>query len=174
MTGSFGTRVAHAPPADPSLRDAADVARALGVDPLVGLSDEEAARRLVADGPNVLRAKPPVQLWRKILGQFRDPLVYLLLAAVVVSVLAWAAEGAAGVPVDAVVISAVVVVNAVIGFVQERRAENAVAALQPTTAARSTVLRDGSLRSVASSDLVRGDVMVRWLRVTPSGRTVAC
>ena len=79
---------------DPSLRDADDVASDLGVDPAIGLSDAEAARRLHADGPNELRAKPPVPLWRKILAQFQDPLIYLLLVAVAISVIAWWAEGA--------------------------------------------------------------------------------
>lgn len=145
--------------ADPSLRDGTDVARDLGVDPAVGLSSAEAARRLLADGPNELDSKPPVPLWQKVLAQFRDPLVYLLLVAVAIALLAWVAEGAAGVPMDAVVITVVIVLNGAIGFVQERRADNAVAALQAVTAARSTVLRDGALRTVPSSELVRGDIL---------------
>jgi P-type Ca2+ transporter type 2C len=100
---------------NPSLRDGVDVARDLGVDPTVGLSATEAARRLAADGPNELQPKPPVPLWRKVLAQFRDPLIYLLLVAVAIALLAWAAEGATGVPIDALVIAAVIVVNGVIG-----------------------------------------------------------
>ena len=95
----------------------------------------------------------------KVLAQFRDPLIYLLLVAVAIALLAWAAEGAAGVPIDALVIAAVIVLNGAIGFVQESRAENAVAALQAVTAVRSTVLRDGALRTVPSSELVRGDIL---------------
>ena len=57
----------------------------LDVDTTTGLSDAEAARRLAADGPNELRGTPPVPTWRKILAQFQDPLIYLLLAAVAVS-----------------------------------------------------------------------------------------
>ena len=145
---------------DPSLRDAADVARDLAVEPAVGLSAKEAARRLAVDGPNELRSAPPVPLWRKILAQFQDPLIYLLLVAVVISAAAWIIEGAAGLPIDALVILAVVILNALLGFVQENKAEDAVAALQSMTATASTVLRDGELRTVPSVDLVRGDVLV--------------
>ncbi|MFI9489366.1 cation-translocating P-type ATPase [Promicromonospora sp. NPDC052451] len=150
-----------APPApDPSLRDAEEVARGLGVDPAVGLSDAEAARRLAAHGPNELRSRPPVPVWRKVLDQFRDPLVTLLLVAVGISLAVWWVEGAHGVPVDAVVIAAIVVLNAVLGLVQESRAESAVAALRSMTEAMSTVLRDGRRRTVRSAELVPGDVLV--------------
>ncbi|WP_156225616.1 cation-translocating P-type ATPase [Pseudactinotalea suaedae] len=145
---------------DPSLRPVADLAHELAVDLDTGLSAEEAARRLAADGRNELRATPPVPLWRKILAQFRDPLVYLLLVAVVVSLIAWAVEGMRGLPIDATVIAAVVTLNGVLGFVQESKAENAVAALQSMTAATSTVMRDGVLVTVPSAELVRGDVLV--------------
>ena len=144
---------------DPSLREAVDVAADLCVRPAVGLSSAEAARRLQRDGPNELRSKPPVPLWRRILAQFQDPLVYLLLFAVVISVVAWVAEGARSLPVDALVIATVLVANAILGFVQERRAEDAVAALQSMTEAMSTVLRDGLLRTVPSRELVRGDIL---------------
>ena len=115
--------------------------------------------RLQSDGPNELRAKPPVPLWRKVLAQFQDPLIYLLLVAVAISVVAWVAEGAAGLPIDALVIAAIVVLNGILGFVQESKAETAVAALQSMTAATSTVLRDGELHTVPSSELVRGDIL---------------
>jgi len=147
-------------PLDPSLREAADVARDLGVDPAVGLSDAEAARRLAADGPNELRPKPSVPLWRRLLEQFRDPLVVLLLVAVGISVAVWWVEGADGVPVDAVVIAAIVVLNAVLGLVQENKAANAVAALRSMTEASAVVLRAGRQVTVRSADLVRGDVLV--------------
>ena len=81
--------------------------------------------------------------WRKILAQFRDPLIYLLLAAVAISLLAWVLGCGHGWPVDAIVISVVVLLNAVLGYVQEARAESAVAALQEVTAVTSAVLRDG-------------------------------
>ena len=148
------------PPPDPSLRDAAEVAIEAGVDATVGLSAAEAAARLARDGPNELRAKPPVPVWRRILAQFQDPLVYLLLVAIVISLVAWLAEGARGAPVDVIVIVIIVTANAALGFVQESSAENAVAALAVMTAANSTVLRDGVLATVPSSELVRGDILV--------------
>ena len=144
---------------DPSLRDALDVARGLGVDPTTGLTMSDAEHRLQSDGPNELRAKPPVPLWRKILAQFQDPLIYLLLVAVAISVAAWLTQGAAGLPIDALVISAIVLLNGILGFVQERKAETAVAALQSMTAAMSTVLRNGELYTVPSTELVCGDIL---------------
>ena len=147
-------------PRDPSLRAAADVATEVGVNATIGLSTAEAAARLVRDGPNELRAKPPVPVWRRILAQFQDPLVYLLLVAIVISLVAWIAEGAQGAPVDVIVIAIIVIANAALGFAQERSAENAVAALAVMTAANSTVLRDGILTTVPSSGLVRGDILV--------------
>ncbi len=145
---------------DPSVLDIAEVAEALAVDLDSGLSSAKAARRLTADGPNELRAAPPVPIWRKILAQFRDPLIYLLLAAVAISLLAWVLGGADGWPVDAIVIAVVVVLNAVLGYVQEARAESAVAALQEMTAVMSSMLRDGRLVRIPSEQLVRGDLLV--------------
>ena len=98
--------------------------------------------------------------WRRLLAQFRDPLVYLLLGAIAISLVAWWVEGRHGWPVDAVVIAAIVALNAVLGYVQESRAENAVAALARMTAVTSTVLRDGQLARVPSAALVRGDLLV--------------
>lgn len=158
MIGQVGVSVDAS--LDPSLRDGADVARGFTVDPATGLQSEEAERRLHRDGPNELRAKPPVPLWRKVLAQFQDPLIYLLLVAVAISVAAWLAEGGTGAPIDAIVIAAIVVLNGILGFVQESKAETAVAALQSMTEATSTVLRDGELRTVPSRELVRGDILV--------------
>ena len=149
-----------APPGQPWLRDAAEVAAGMEVDQEVGLSPAEAARRLATDGPNELRGTPPVPAWRRFLRQFQDPLIYLLFAAIAIATVAWLLEGAVGLPVDAVVIAAIVVLNAVIGFVQENRASDAVAALAEMTAATSTVLRGGELVSVPSSELVQGDILV--------------
>ena len=145
---------------DPSQTDAEAVAHGLEVDPEQGLSSAEAARRLAADGPNELRQVPPVPWWRRLLRQFRDPLVYLLFVAMAISLLAWLAEGGHGLPVDVIVIGAIVIANAVIGLIQESKAEDAVAALASMTAATSTVLRDGRLASVPTAELVRGDVLV--------------
>ncbi len=145
---------------DPSMREAADIARELGVELASGLSGAEAARRLASDGPNQLRSTPSRSLWSKVLAQFQDPLISLLLVAVVISAVAWFVEGAVGLPVDAIVIVVVVGLNGALGFVQENKAEDAVAALQTMTAASSTVLRDGVLATIPSAQLVRGDVLV--------------
>jgi magnesium-transporting ATPase (P-type) len=130
------------------------------VDPERGLDDAEAARRLSRDGPNRLRGKPPVPFWRRALEQFRDPLIYLLLLAAAISLAAWFAEGAAGWPIDALVIAAIVIANALLGAVQEARAQNAVAALAKLTEATSSVLREGRLLRIPSESLVCGDVLV--------------
>ncbi|AQX14710.1 haloacid dehalogenase [Tessaracoccus lapidicaptus] len=145
---------------DVTLLPPADVTLALAVDPAEGLSLAEVAARREIHGPNELRATPPDPAWRRFLRQFADPLIYLLLAAIVISIIAWAVDGAVGLPVDATVIALIVAANAVIGYVQENRAERAVAALADLTATRSTVLRDGLLTTVASTDLVPGDILV--------------
>ncbi|GAP55573.1 probable cation-transporting ATPase F [Arthrobacter sp. Hiyo6] len=141
-------------------RPAADALGAWAVDPQTGLSAEEAGRRLARGGPNELRTVPAVPVWRRILSQFRDPLIYLLVAAIAISVGAWVVEGATGLPVDAVVIAAVVLFNAALGFIQENKAERAVEALRSMTAANSTVLRNGILTTVPSAELVCGDILV--------------
>ena len=149
---------------DASVMEADAVAAALDADVENGLSAQEAARRLAQDGPNELRAAPRVPAWRRVLAQFQDPLIYLLLAAVVVALVAWWFEGRgaedAGWPVDAIVIAAVVLLNGVLGHVQEAKAQNAVAALAKMTAATSGVLRDGKPQRVPSAELVRGDTLV--------------
>ncbi len=159
-----------APPDDPSLIDIAVIdiaalALALGTDLERGLGAEEAATRLRADGPNELRALPPVPLWRRALAQLQDPLVYLLGAAAAVALAAWwfegrGRQGAAGWPLDAIVILCVVLLNAVLGWLQEAKAAQAVAALAKMTTASSAVLRDGAVARVPSAELVKGDVLV--------------
>ena len=144
---------AAAAPADPSLVDAAEAASSLGVDPASGLSSAEAADRLARVGPNRLEAAAQVPTWRKLLAQFADPLIYLLLVAIAISVATWALEGAQGVPFEAIVIAVIVVANAVLGFVQERKAEQAVAALQRMAAPAATVLRDGAQVRIPAEEL---------------------
>ncbi|MDM7944115.1 MAG: cation-translocating P-type ATPase [Hydrogenophaga sp.] len=159
-----GAPPASAPP-EPSLIDIADVIAALGTDADSGLGADEAARRLRANGPNELRAVPPVPVWRRALAQLQDPLVYLLGAAAAVALAAWwfegrSSPGVAGWPLDAIVIAFVVVLNAVLGWLQEVKAAQAVAALAKMTTATSAVLRDGAVTRVPSAELVTGDVLV--------------
>ena len=147
-------------PRDASTLDPGAVLAELGTDPVGGLTTREAQRRLAEVGPNELEATAPVPTWRKVLEQFRDPLVYLLFAAIVVSLVAWAVEGADGVPVDALVIAVIVVLNAVLGYVQQARAEDAVAALRRLGATSATVVRDGDRVTVPTRELVPGDLVV--------------
>ena len=152
-------------PDDASLIDIADLAGVLDTDLERGLGVEEAAARLREHGANELRVRPPVPLWRRALKQFQDPLVYLLGAAAAVALAAWWFEGrghagVAGWPLDAIVIATVVVLNALLGWLQENKAAQAVAALAKMTTATSSVLRDGAVARVPSAELVKGDVLV--------------
>ena len=145
---------------NPFSTEASDVALELEADIVTGLTQAEAARRLAADGPNVLRSAPQRSAWQRFLSHFQDPLVYLLLGAVVVALVAWFIEGRRGWPVDAIVISLVVVLNAVLAYLQERKAADAVAALARMTAVTSAVVRDGRTMRVPSDQLVCGDLLV--------------
>ena len=114
--------MSHTPePSDadpPYVKNVDDVLTAVAADLSNGLTAQEAARRLAVNGANSLRAAPPVADWRRVLAHFQDPLVYLLLAAIAIAVGAWIIEGRVGWPVDAMVITVVVLINAVIGYVQ--------------------------------------------------------
>ena len=145
---------------NPSTTELAKVVSAVDTDPERGLTEVAAAARLEADGPNELRSAPPVPTWRKVLAQFQDPLIYLLLGAVVIATTAWLVEGASGLPTDSIVITLIVIANAILGYSQEARAEEAVAALQRMTQSHATVLRDGQTRLVPATDLVRGDLLL--------------
>lgn len=145
---------------EPWCVDATALARRLQTDPVQGLTAAVAAQRLVANGPNELAAVPATPGWRRVLRQFQDPLVYLLMAAIAISFLAWALEGAVGWPIDAVVIAAVVLLNAVLGYVQQAKAHNAVAALAKMTEASVAVVRDGKVQRVPLAGLVTGDLLV--------------
>ena len=145
---------------DPTLLEANAVAEAWQTDLHTGLSAAEAARRLARDGANVLRALPTPPAWRQVLAQLHDPLVYLLLAAAAVALAAWVAEGRTGWPADAIVIAVVVVLNAALGWWQQTKADDAVAALAKMTEASAAVLRDGTLQRLPSAALVCGDVLV--------------
>ena len=145
---------------DFSLVDAAAVAAAVDTDAENGLSGPEATRRLIANGPNELRVAPKQSAWHRILKHFQDPLVYLLLVAISIALLAWWLKDRKSWPVDAVVIAAIAILSAALGFVQESKAEEAVAALARMTAVTASVMRDGSLQRVPSAELVSGDLLV--------------
>ncbi|KAA8830144.1 cation-translocating P-type ATPase [Bifidobacterium tissieri] len=153
-------------PDDPSQIDSATVAAGLNTDIERGLSSEEAARRLAEFGPNELAGAPPTPKWKKFLAQFKDPLVYLLLAATAISLIAWFIERAnnpaeaEALPFDCIVIVLILVLNAVLGYAQEAKAEQAVAALSRMAAAHATVFRDGQPISIPTAEVVPGDIVL--------------
>ncbi len=138
----------------------ADIESTLGTDLQRGLSRDEARARLDRYGRNELAAETPTPAWRRLLAQFRDVLVVLLLAATAISAGLWFYERDTTLPYEAIAILAVVVLNAVMGYVQEARAASAVAALQSMSADQAAVIRDGERLSVAAAELVPGDVIL--------------
>ena len=136
------------------------VVAALGSDAQRGLSTAEASARLARYGPNELTAEPPTPAWRRFLAQFQDVLVGLLLVATAISIGLWVYERDAALPYEGLVILAIVVLNAILGYVQEARAEQALAALRAMSAAEATVLRDGQRQRVPAATLVPGDVIL--------------
>lgn len=118
-----------------------------------GISTEEAAKKLKENGPNEIQQEKSRPLWRLLLEQFQSPLVLILIFACLLSVVL-------GEHVEALAIGAILVINALIGFFQEYRAENAIAALQEMTAPRARVLRDGKQTTVLARDIVVSDVLL--------------
>jgi Ca2+-transporting ATPase len=137
-----------------------EVLSALGTDLHRGLTDEEARSRLAKFGPNELTVEKPVPAWRRFVAQFQNVLVVLLLVATAISVTLWAYERDAALPYEALAIFAVVLLNAVLGYVQESRAEAAVAALRAMSAADAAVIRNGERRSIPASEIVPGDIIL--------------
>ena len=117
-----------------------------------GLSSEEAEARLKKYGPNKLQEEKKKSLIVRFLMQFNNLLIYVLLAAAVVTALL-------DHTIDTVVILSVVVINAIIGFIQENRAQNAMDAIKKMLAFQATVLRDGSKQKIDSQSLVIGDIV---------------
>src|SRR3954447_3855180 len=134
------------------------VVAALASDGDRGLSEAEARARLERYGPNQLAREPPVPAWKKFVAQFRDVLVILLIIATVISAALWLYERDAALPYEAIAIGAVVLLNAILGYVQESRAESAVAALRQIAAAQARVVREREPRTVLATELVPGDI----------------
>ena len=125
-----------------------------------GLSEGDARARLAQYGSNELAAERPVPAWRRFLSQFQDVLVILLLIATAISAALWFVERDAALPYEAIAIFAVVLLNATMGYVQESRAEAAVAALRAMSAADAAVIRGGERRSVPAAEIVPGDIIL--------------
>jgi Ca2+-transporting ATPase len=132
---------------------AADAIAHFGSDPGQGLSTAEALQRLELDGRNELPQDEGRHFWQLVAEQFRDVLIYLLLVAAVISIVV-------GEPVDAIVIVIIIVLNALIGIVQGRRADQALSAIRELSAPRATVIRSGEIQFVESADLVCGDIVI--------------
>lgn len=147
-------------PAPAYLLDVERLTHRLQSDAERGLSRDEAQRRLTRDGPNELVTQAPPAVWKRFVVQFQDPLVYLLLAAVGITLGIWVLEGSRGWPLDAVVILAIVLINAFLGFLQEARSQRAAAALAKLTESTSAVIREGLLTRIPSNQLVMGDLLV--------------
>src|SRR5262245_21766914 len=92
-----------------------------------GLTSQEAADRLRRVGPNALPESPPTPFWRRFLNQFRSPLVYILLFALLVDAVVWVTEGAAGIPIEGLAIAVILLLNAGLGVFQEHKSEAALA-----------------------------------------------
>lgn len=129
------------------------VAHLLETDPEGGLSTKEASERQERWGPNRLTAQKKQSAWLRFLQQFNQPLLYILLVAGVVT--AFLREW-----IDSGVIFGVTLLNAVIGFVQESKAEDALAALASSVATQATIIRNGQKQVIDSSELVPGDLVL--------------
>jgi Ca2+-transporting ATPase len=130
-----------------------EVLKRVEADPSRGLSQDEVALRQKLFGPNVLTPKKGKPAWLRFLLQFHQPLVYILLAAAIVTFVLkeW---------VDSSVIFGVILINAIVGFLQEAKAINALAALARSMTTQTTVVRDGMEKSVPSTELVPGDIVI--------------
>src|SRR5262245_15600781 len=137
-----------------------DVVGALETDARRGLSAAEARARLSRYGKNELASEEPIPAWKKFLAQFKDMLVILLLVATAISAGLWLYERESVLPYEAMAIFAVVLLNAVMGYVQQARAEHALAALRQTSAAEAHVVRDGERRTIPASEVVPGDIIL--------------
>ena len=136
-----------------------DVLAELSTSATDGLSADEAAKRLAADGPNKLKEQPKTPMWIRFFQQMADPMVIMLLVAAVISAVTGAIQGEIDFA-DVAIILTVVIINSALGVIQEAKSEEALAALQEMSAAQSKVIRGGKLVSLHSSELVRGDVVL--------------
>ena len=129
-----------------------DVFKALKSDHQDGLSTQEVEERLRLFGENSITAQKPVPAWKRFLLQFHNPLIYILLVATAVTF--FLEEY-----IDSAVIFAVVLINSIIGYMQEAKAEDAINSLKKMMSASATVIRDGKKQSVPATQLVPGDIV---------------
>ena len=145
-----------------------EATRQLGVDPVTGLSSEEAARRYEHYGPNRLNESPPRSRWLLLADQFKGILILVLIGAALLAAII-------GDLTDAIVILVVVMINALLGFSQEQRAEQSLAALKKMLAPTAEVRRDGKTMTLSADALVPGDIVLLGSgdRVPADGRVIA-
>jgi Ca2+-transporting ATPase len=146
----------------PHKMPAETVIAAFATDAVRGLSASEAQDRLQQYGPNRLKSAPETPWWKRLLEQFENFLVIILLVATVISVIEWLLQDPreSALPYEAIVILAIVILNAMLGFIQESRAEKSVRALMALAAPESTVIRDGDRQRIATHEIVPGDVVL--------------
>lgn len=142
----------HAEALIPFAVSAAALLQAEAVSIETGLRTDNIEQRQRRFGPNQLQEAPPEPAWKKLVTQFKDLVIWILIVAAVVS-------GALGEWVDALAILAIVLLNGVIGFVQEQRAEQAMSALRKLSAPSAKVVRDGTHQTVPAGTLVPGDII---------------
>jgi Ca2+-transporting ATPase len=149
-------------PITPHRESTETVVAALGSDAARGLTQAEAQRRLEQYGPNRLKSAPETPWWRRLLEQFQNFLVIILLVAVVISMGEWLLQDPreTDLPYEAIVILAIVVLNALLGFIQETRAEKSVRALMALAAPEATVVRDGERQRITTNEIVPGDIVM--------------
>ncbi len=127
--------------------------RAANTDHALGLSDQVAATRLASVGPNEIEEQGRRSLWQMYLDQFRDFMILVLMAAAMVS-------GIVGEPLDAIAIVVIVLLNAIIGVIQEYRAERAIQALRRLAAPFTRTLRGGRIKNIPAAQLVPRDIVL--------------
>ena len=156
----MGGRASGVDAAQPHHETVEAVLAALGTEAERGLTAMEATSRLARYGRNELTAEKPTPAWRTFLAQFTDVLVVLLIVAALISAALWFAERDSALPYEAMAILAIVILNAVMGYLQQARAEQALAALNQMSAAHATVVRDGTRQRFPASDLIPGDLIL--------------
>jgi Ca2+-transporting ATPase len=145
-------------------KDTGQSLQELGADANLGLTSAEAERRLARNGPNKLREAKKKSLFIRVLAQFKDFLVIILIAAAVISVISAAIENNGvltfGDMKDAIIIVAILVINMIIGITQENKADNALKELKNMSSPKAKVKRDGHIEKIGSENVVSGDIII--------------
>ncbi|MFT5875161.1 MAG: Ca2+-transporting ATPase [Clostridium sp.] len=139
-----------------------EVLKELGVSPITGLSQKESELKREEFGLNQLETKKPKTLLAMFFAQLNDILIYILIAAAIISAIL-------GETSDAIIIAIVIVINATVGIIQESKAEKALDALKKLSTPKAVVKRDGQLKEIPSKEVVPGDIII-----IDAGRYVPC